>query len=58
MIEVKSAVKTEKRDRDIGRNRILLCIGDMSWHLTRDEAEELQESLKKVLEETDIPDSD
>ena len=50
MIEVSKA--SEKRERDVGRDRILLSIGERSWHLDRQEAEDLCTDLRRVLDGT------
>ena len=52
MIEVTSAIPTEKRERDQLRNRVLLTIGTAKYHLTRVEAEKLSGDLSAVLATT------
>ena len=44
MIAIKSA-KNEIRKRDKKRNRIIITIGNQSWHITRAEAKILKRRL-------------
>ena len=56
MIRVTPAVFTESRDRDKPRGRLLLKMGEKSWHLSRREAEELVRSVTEALGRLDAPD--
>lgn len=38
-------VSEESRPRDRKRNRLLLTVGDESWHITREEAKKLKDQL-------------
>lgn len=49
MIKAEPACATEPWEKDIVRNRILLSVGKMSWHLTREEASALSEALAAAL---------
>ena len=49
MIKAVPAFTTEPWEKDIVRNRVLLSIGKMSWHLTRAEAAALSEALTAAL---------
>lgn len=49
MIKAEPAFATEPWEKDIVRNRVLLSVGEMSWHLTREEAEALSVSLSNAL---------
>jgi hypothetical protein len=42
-------VTNESRIRDIPRNRYILEIGDMAYHITREEAESLQRQLNRLI---------
>ena len=50
MITATEAFGTEPCEKDEWRNRILLSVGEMSWHITRAEAEELARQLVATLE--------
>jgi hypothetical protein len=41
--------RSESRKRDVKRRRIVLKIGEMEWHLTRDEARKLRDKLDLLL---------
>ena len=58
MIEVNSAIPTETRVRDQLRNRILLKIGSVQYHLSRVEAEKLSGDLTTLLESTHKPEAE
>jgi hypothetical protein len=53
MIKVAPASGTEPWQKDIVRNRVLLSVGKMKWHLTREEAVALAANLSKALAESE-----
>lgn len=40
--------KREARRRDVGRSRVVLAIGEMTYHLSEDEARRLARDLERV----------
>jgi len=52
MIKATPAFGDEPWSKDNWRNRILLTVGERSWHLTREEAEDLSNALMTALEQS------
>ena len=48
MIKISKATN-ESRERDIPRNRYILEIGDMVYHISKEEAENLKKQLNKLI---------
>ena len=53
MIKAEPAAGTEPWGKDIQRNRILLVVGERSWHLSREEAERLSADLLQALNDSE-----
>jgi hypothetical protein len=49
MIRVEEAFLNEERERDNRRNRLVLCLGEQRWHLSREEAASLAADLTAAL---------
>ncbi len=53
MIKAEPAFGSEPWEKDEWRNRILLSVGDRSWHLSREEAAKLSADLTTALKESE-----
>lgn len=45
---IKAEKAKETRARDVKRNRVVLTVGERSWHLSQEEAKKLAADLSKL----------